>query len=83
MSERKASAVAWVSAAVLLALIGVYVGLYYATVRPFGGGRSVVAIYTPPWHPYFRPPYHWILDEVFSPMHKLDRRIRRHVWEKP
>ena len=61
--------------------LGLYVGAYYATVRP----RMVHTMFGNlliPCH-VLRPGGMWDLwsYRIFSPIHWLDRRIRPHIWD--
>jgi hypothetical protein len=81
MSDRKTS-VPWIAGAVLLVLIGGYVGAYYWMIKPFGFGNI---------SPFYnlrttKGPYHYlhapdsVVGKFFAPAHWLDRLIRPHVW---
>jgi len=88
MDEQRRGGNRWgVAIGVLVVLVGLYVGAYYAMVTPEVGDSSVVPVYFIPgeWdldmatgmriHLWCRP--------FFSPMHAIDRRIRPRVWEPP
>jgi hypothetical protein len=82
VSERKPTSVV-LPAVVVLMVLGIYVGAYYAAVRPYvprpGIRTSVVfPVYDFPIGP--KRPDQW-LGMAFAPFHWLDRRIRPHVWE--
>lgn len=80
VSDRKPMSV--VPVIVLLAMLGAYVGAYYATVRPLTVLGNVFAEYK---FPAFLKPYepnrYNTLHDGFAPIHWLDRRIRPHHWE--
>ena len=64
-----------VTLAVLLAL---YVGAYFATVEPYGDVPWYSLNFVPEGA---GPEVDRCLDWFFAPIHRLDRRIRPHVWE--
>ena len=74
MTDRKTSA-PWIAGAVLLVLIGGYVGAYDWTVQQSVFGVAWCAI---PPASFDKTPW---TDRLFAPIHWLDRRIRPHVWE--
>lgn len=86
-STHKFRSVSWIGVIVLAALIGGYVGAYYATVRP---SRDVDWLFTAPTGIVVvqpGPEYADFLssslptEEFFTPIHWLDRRIRPQVWK--
>jgi hypothetical protein len=86
MSDRKPASIA-LPAALVLALLGVYVGAYFAAVKPafvpYGNGigcmywvgKKTVGGGTADDYRSSRR-----LDTFFAPIHWLDRRIRRDMW---
>ena len=87
MTDRKTSA-PWIAGAVLLVLMGGYVGAYYGTVGSAAVGHAFPREIWPtyPITPVTfsdgtisrSPKSAW--RSFFAPMHRLDRRIRPHVW---
>ncbi|MCC7421742.1 MAG: hypothetical protein IT428_15785 [Planctomycetaceae bacterium] len=84
MTDRKTAA-PWIAGAVLLVLIGGYVGAYCWMIAPLGFGYGSVS-------PYYdfrmtTEPYIYLhaldslVGRLFSPIHWLDRRVRPYVWE--
>jgi hypothetical protein len=91
-TDRKPVTFAFLAAAALvvsLLLLGLYIGAYYRLVN--------VALVRMPGHavawetePVYSlegrrpgkpvPPSYW-LEKFFAPIHRVDRRIRPHVWE--
>ena len=63
----------------LAVLLGLYVGAYYAMVQPAVGSD----FYALPWEPY--DDFHGAAADrcslLFRPIHRLDRRLRPHLWE--
>jgi hypothetical protein len=72
---------AWI--VVALALLVLYAGTYYRTVRVIPVERGGIW----EWHPGYslraiNPPPHW-WDSIFAPIHWLDRGIRPEFWDPP
>ncbi len=80
MTDRKISA-PWIAGAVLLVLIGGYVGAYYGMVVPvLLSSRPIIwPAYRHLWKPKVVVSSSFVPD-MFTPIHWLDRRIRPHVW---
>jgi hypothetical protein len=74
-------------AVTLAVLLGLYVGAYYAMVRPLGPVPfySIGDPNDPRWYNETAPGIvhgpHLGWMRFFSPIHWLDRRLRPHVWE--
>lgn len=81
MTDRNARPAPWIAAAVLLALVGGYVGTYFATVEPLWDGAVVTY---PRLHGLITTSAaerSWLLwKKFFSPIHWVDRRLRPDVW---
>jgi hypothetical protein len=78
MSERKTSTVHWIAGGVLLTMM--YVGTYYATVRPFESLSRTLPYYTDGNSPQFHLAMDSFLTYLFASIHKLDRHVRPHLW---
>lgn len=84
MPTRKPISIPWIGVVVLAVVATAYVGAYYVMVRVFttSDGSATAPTYRyPKWVSEWRPSYRF--DEAFRPMHWIDRRIRRRVWEPP
>ena len=81
MTDRKTSA-PWIAGAVLLVLLGGYVGAYYGLMKPDSVSVVLDARFHISMRPVTVPVYSasW-LHSFFAPIHRLDRRIRPHMWE--
>lgn len=80
-SDRKPNLIACVAIALTLAPLAAYVGGYYATVTALSvSDGEWVASYYPPgstlWYEGFHNRARWL----FTPIHWLDRKLRRSVW---
>ena len=66
-------------AVTLTVLLALYVGAYYAMVKPRIDVTHIGPV-SGAWVD-FVPQYPWrTMDRFFSPVHRLDRRLRPHVW---
>ncbi|MCC7422076.1 MAG: hypothetical protein IT428_17490 [Planctomycetaceae bacterium] len=84
MPARKPNSIPWNGVVVLLALIGGYVGSYFAMVTPktrkFQNLIGASLLVTAPRYLSSDEDEGGVAKRVFAPLHWLDRRIRPHTW---
>lgn len=73
----------------LLALAGLYMGAYYATITPrprLVSKRYGIGVIGGKTFPVCVPGYHFLpeawVSPVFAPMHNLDRQLRPETWSR-
>lgn len=80
--EQKPSAAACI-AGVVLALVGAYVGAYYAMVQKWNTIHNGIVDMYPSIYSVLGNSANVRARQFFAPMNRLDRRIRPHVWNSP
>lgn len=66
-----------------IVLLGLYVGAYALTVETFYTLRSggCIPVYLVPGRPDLSWPHPDLVEALFSPVHRIDRHVRRRKWD--